>query len=357
MKKNRIILIITIILAAIAFFFIYTTTKSTISKSHSDFAIEDTSTVTKIFLTDKSNNKVVLVKNSPGSWSVNSKYPASNDQMGIFLKTLTKLEVKSPVAKAARNNVIRRLSSIAVKAEIYQTVYRIDFWGIKLFPHEKLVKTYYVGDATQNNLGTYMLLEDSDEPFIMHIPGFRGFLNSRYSTLEKDWRDHSIVSIEISNIKSVKLEFPSSPDSSYLVENTGNTRFTLTALKSNSQVPDYDTLKLLESLSAFRDIRFESLITDLKLHNRDSIIKTAPFHVLTITDLSGKSTVIKTFHKSPPSDQEELNGVIAKYDLDRLYIWFNDGKDFALAQFYVFDEILKPLSGFIKAPVKKSTAK
>ena len=88
MKKNRLIIIITLILAVIAFLFIYTATKSTLSKSLSNFAIQDTSLVTKVFLTDKSNNKVTLVKKAPGDWSVNNKYIASNDLIDIFLKTI-----------------------------------------------------------------------------------------------------------------------------------------------------------------------------------------------------------------------------------------------------------------------------
>jgi hypothetical protein len=358
MKKNRLTLIISIILAIIVVFFIYTTTKSTIPKALKDFAIEDTSIVTKVFLTDKSNNKVVLEKKAHGNWSVNNKYTASKDMIDVLLKTMMKLEVKSFVSKASRNNVIRRLASTAVKVEIYQTVYRIDFWKIQLFPHEKLVKTYYVGDATMDNMGTFMLIEDSDEPFIIHIPGFRGFLNSRYSTLENDWRDHTLFNIDISNIKSVKLEFPSTPENSYEIVNIGNAHFTLTALSSGMQITDYDTLRLYDFLSKFHDIRYELIITDTKLHNKDSVVATTPFHILTVTDISGKKTIVKTFHKNPNEGETEPDGSITLYDKDRFYALFNDGKDFALIQFYVFDNVLRPLPYFIKTTeVIKKTIK
>lgn len=348
MKKNRLTLIITIILAIIALFFIYTATKSTIPKALKDFAIEDTSMVTKVFLTDKSNDKVTLEKKAPGKWSVNNKYAASSGMINILLKTMMKLEVKSPVSKASRNNVIKRLASSATKVEIYQTVYRIDFCGIKLFTHEKLVKTYYVGDATMDNLGTFMLIEDSDEPFIMYIPGFRGFLNSRYSTLENDWRDHTLFNIKIPDIKSVKLEFPSGTENSYEIVNIGDAHFTLSALSPEMQITDYDTLRLYDFLSAFRDISYESIITDTKLHNKDSIVATIPFHILTVTDMSGKKTILKTFHKRPNEEETEPDGSITLYDKDRLYALFNNDKDFALIQFYAFDNILRPLPYFIK---------
>jgi hypothetical protein len=348
MKKNKLILVITIILVLVAVFFIINVTKSTLSKSCSSFAVEDTSLVTKIFLTDKSNNKVILERVTPGNWSVNNKYTASNDLINIFLKTLLRIEVKSPVAKAARDNTIKRLAAISKKVEIYQTVYRIDLWGLKLFPHEKLVKTYYVGDATQDNLGTYMLMEDCEEPYIMHIPGFRGFLNSRYSPLEVDWRDHTMFNLEIPDIKSVKLEFPSSPESSFSITNEGKTKFSLTALNSNTTIANYDTLKLLDYLSYFTEIKYEYLITNFTEHNKDSVIKTTPLHILTLTDMSGKITTVKIFHKPAPSDQSETSDSIAKFDLDRLYALINDGKDFVMIQYYVFDNILKPLTYFIK---------
>jgi hypothetical protein len=346
MKKKRLILLLTIVLLIVAAYFIFSPTNSTLSEK--DFAIEDTSIVTKIFLTDKQNNSVLLVKNTPGDWTINDSIPARNDGINVLLKTMKRLEVKEPVSKTARENVMSRLASVGVKVEIYQTVYRIDIFGLELFPHEKLVKTYYVGDQTQNMMGTYMALDDAEQPYIMYIPGFNGFLSSRYSTLLNDWRDHTMFCTTLVNIQSVNLEFPSEPEESYKVENTGNATFTLTSVADNKQVADYDTIKLLDFLSAFRDIKYEAIITNEDLHNKDSILATTPFHVLTLTDISGNVTIIKTFHKKANEGEVELDGTPTLYDKDRLYAWFNDGKDFALIQFYVFDSVLRPLSYFLK---------
>ena len=349
MKKNKLTLIITIVLLTVALFLVYTATKSTIPKGPRDFAVEDTTIITKIFLTDKTNKSVLLDRQGHGTWTVNHKFQASNELVNIFIRTLFKLEVKSPVAKASRNNIIKRMSAMGIKVEIYQTVYRIDIWGLKLFQHEKLTKTYYVGDNTQDMMGTYMLMEGYEDPLIVYIPGFNGFLTTRYSTVENDWRDHGLFSVELPNIKSLKMEFPSSPDSSYMVENIGRVNFRLTALKSNTAVPDYDTIKMLDCLSAFRDIKFELLINDSKEHNRDSVTHSTPFHIITLTDMAGNTTVMKTFHKPyMPGQLDDIDGKPAKYDRDRLYAVINDGKDFALVQFYVLDRILRPLTYFLK---------
>ncbi|MFH0865482.1 MAG: DUF4340 domain-containing protein [Bacteroidota bacterium] len=347
MKKNRLILLITIVLLIIAVFFVLNEYKG--KPSDKDFAVEDTSLVTKFFLTDKQNNCILLKKNTPGYWTLNDSLIARNDGINILLKTMKRLEVKEPVSKTARENVMKRIATVGVKVEIYQTVFRIDFFGLKLFPHEKLVKTYYVGDQTQSMMGTYMIIEDAEQPYIMHIPGFNGFLSSRYSTLLNDWRDHTMFNVELANIQSVNMEFPSEPGESYKIENTGNTTFTLTPLSVNKQFADYDTLKLLDFLAAFRDIKYEAIITNEELHNKDSILSTTPYHILSITDLSGNKSKIKTFHKKANEGEVELDGTPTLYDKDRLYALFNNGKDFALIQFYVFDSILRPLSYFLKA--------
>ena len=350
MKKNRLTLIITVVLLIIALLFIYNATKGTLSKKESDFAVDDTSSITKVFLTDKQNNKILLTKVTPGEWTNNDSLTARNDCINTLLKTMKRIEVKEPVSKASKENVMKRLATIGVKVEIYQTVYRIDIFGLQLFPHEKLVKTYYVGDQTQNLMGTYMIIEDSEQPYITHLPGFNGYLSSRYSTLLNDWRDHTMFNVELANIQSVNMEIPAESDESYKIENTGNTTFTFTSLFDNKQMATYDTLKLLAFLTAFRDIKYEAIVTNEELHNVDSVIATTPYHIITVTDISGNSTEIKTFHKKANEGETELDGTTpALYDKDRLYAWFNDGKDFALIQFYVFDDILKPLSYFMKA--------
>lgn len=349
MRKNRLIIIITIILALIATYFIFKTTSGTLSKKLSDFSVTDSSAVTKVFLSDKENNSVLLEKKSTGNWQVNGKYKATNDGINVLLKTFMRLEVKEPVAKSARNNVIKRIAAIGTKVEIYQKAYRINVFGIHLFPHEKLVKTYYVGDATQNLKGTYMLMEGAEEPFIMHLPGFNGFLSSRYSTLEKDWRDHTIFNLALTDIKSVKLEFQEEPEKSYKINAVGNGKYELTSLFKNQLINDYDTILLLDYLLGFEGINYETSISDNKTHNKDSIIKSTPFHILTVTDNSGKVNTIKTFHKAPNEGETEFDGTPTLYDKDRLYAQFNNGKDFGLIQFYVFDKILRPVTYFLKS--------
>lgn len=348
MKRNKVTLIIALILTIIALFYTFTNRNSTFSSELKDFAIDDSSGVTRIFLTDKVNRKVDLVKIAPGNWTLNNNYHARNEVVEMFLKTMLDIEVKQPVPKAAHNNVVKHLASTSVKVEIYAKSFRINLFGkIKLFPYEKCIKTFYVGGATQDNMGTYMLMDNSSVPFITHIPGFRGYLSTRFSSLEDDWRDPTIFNQKLSDIKSVSLKFVSDPNQSYSITNNGDRTFKLMSLNEGKFISGYDTNKVIDYMASFSEIKFESLLNDLDKNRKDSIIRSKPFHILSLTDSQGKLFTMKTYHKQANDGEVDEFDKPVLYDRDRLYALINNDKDFVLIQFFVCDKILRPLNYFI----------
>ena len=354
MKKNRSVFIIFIILALAVLILWLNQSETTFRRPLNDFAIDDSSTVTKIFFSDKNNNSTKLTKISPGKWIVNDKYPAQKSNIDLLLKTLKNIEVQQPVAKAAHDNIVKELAVNAVKVEIYQRVFRIDLFGqARWFPHEKLTKVYYVGGATQSNLGCFMLMEHATEPYIVFLPGFRGFVSPRYSPIEKYWRDYNIFKKSISEIAAVKIEIPATPDFSYEVRNRGKNKFSLVSLSDHKELPDYDTLKLYNFLTGFRNLNYEALLNDMDKARKDSILASQPFIIITLTDTTGVSRTIKTYHKQGPEGQTDPSGNPMPYDLDRLYALVNDGQDFTLVQYFNFDKVLRPKIFFIKEGPKK----
>ncbi len=349
MRKNRVAIVLLIILAGIsAFLLIYKNRTNTLDKESSSFAVEDTSSITKVFLADKQNNTVTLTKNNPGNWTVNNEFKASKDIVNMLLKTIMSVEVREPVSKAGSPQVIKMLASTSVKVEIYQRVYRINLFDkIKLFPHEKKTKTYYVGGATQDNKGTYMLIEGSEEPYVTHIFGFNGFLTTRYSTLLKDWREHAIFNLKYNQIKSFSIQITDKPEGSFTATKKSPRDFDIIALKDKTPVRNYDTLKIMDLFSSFNDVRFEVLLNDMDKLKKDSIVNSLPYNIITLEDMEGKKYSITTFLRIAPPDQIDQEGKPVIYDRDRLYALINDKKDLVLIQFYVFNMIFKPLDYYL----------
>ncbi|HRS53915.1 MAG TPA: DUF4340 domain-containing protein [Bacteroidales bacterium] len=345
-NKNTIIILIILLLILTTIILYLSDNRSTLNKYESNFAIKDSSSVTKIFLTDKENNKIVLTKKQPGYWILNQTYIANTDLVNILLKTLISLDAKAKVAKAEHNNVIRRMAAIGIKVEIYQQVYRIFINDkFKWFPYEKLTKIYYVGDATKDNLGTYMLMQGAKHPYIVQIKGFNGFLYTRYSTKEEDWRDHTIFNHKLANIKTITLEFPDNPNESWILNNLNNKKFELYQLNNHKIIEDVDTLKIMEYLGSFNNVKFESFLNNMDNKIKDSILNSTPWHILTLTDINQNKYIIKTFHKKAATGEVDLKGNPVIWDRDRLYALINN-KDFVIIQFFVFDKILRPLNFF-----------
>jgi len=348
MKKYTKSLIIIGILAIIAAFMLLSRRSGTFRNESNTFAISDTSSVTKFFLADKNNNTVKVERSANGNWVLNDKYDVNPTMVQVMLKTFASIDIKDPVAKTVRNTIIRLMAGKSVKTEIFQRVYRVNLFNrIRLFPHEKLTRTYYVGDATMDNSGTYMLMEGSEEPFVVNIPGFRGFVAPRYSPMEADWRSHSVFRFRVPDIKSVSVNFSEKPEWSFRVENIDNRRFTLTSMLDNRNIEKFDTMRVVEYLSMFKNLNYESLLDDMTKSKRDSILSIAPTNEITLVDKLGKSHTLKTWKRKADPGQLDLEGNQSEFDLERMYGLLDNSEHFFMVQYFVFNDVLVPLPFFL----------
>lgn len=332
MKRYNTI-IIAIILIAVAAYLYFSNRNGTIDKALKDFAVEDTSAITKIFLVDKGNYKVLLERKD-GIWMVNNKYEVRKDAIDILLKTIKRIEVKSTIPKQSHNTIIKLLAAKSIKIEIYKG--------------DEMVKTYYVGHPTQDQEGTYMLLENSSEPFITYIPGFRGYLSTRYTTDEDLLRVNNIFNYKFNEIKSISLRNIQSPEMSFEVYNYGNNTFGLKSLATNKMISEFDTAKVKDYISYCKYVNYETPVNTLNKKQQDSVLAISPTYTLTITDINSKSKTIKTYLRANDSGLLDENGEqLNKYDTDRMYTFLDNNKFMVTIQYFVFDPILIDINQFL----------
>ena len=352
-KNNKITIIIAAVLVVIAGILIWNNRYlSTIQGKDADFTVWDTASVTKFYLADRFDHESLLERQDDGSWSLNRTYKAHSKQVQYFLSTLYKVRIKMPVSRASHDNIVKQLAVNSTKVEIYQNVPRINLFNrVKLFYHEKRTKVFYVGDATKDSSGTFMLKEGADKAYIVYIPAFRGFISTRFTAIPDDWRDHTIFQATLADIKSVAVEFNREPQSSFRVENIGRHEYKLTRLSDGTSLP-YDTLKVVNLLSSFSDLRFESLMNNITSQHRIDSITQSPFlHRITLTKNDGTVTQVTTFEKLVVNTSiQEIEGLVDDHgnpldpiDHDRIYGLTNEGKDFVLLQYYIFDKVLRPI--------------
>ena len=346
-KNNRITIIIAALLVVIAGVLIWNNRYiSTNRGEDSDFQVWDTASVTKIYLADRKNRESLLER-EPQGWVLNGTYKAHPKQVQYLLTTLYKIRIKMPVSKASHDNIVKQLASQSTKVEIYQNVPRINLFNkIKLFYHEKRTKVFYVGDATMDSSGTFMLKEGADKAYIVYIPSFRGFITTRFTANPDDWRDHTVFHENMADIQLVEIDFNEDPEGSFRIDNMGKHQYKLTRLCDNKELP-YDTLKVINFMSSFNDLRFEALFTNSMEQERIDSITGSPYvHYVVVTDKDGNTQDMKTFRKLVLNGVTDFGGDYGDEDHDRMYALIEGGKDFVLIQNYVFDKILHDVRYF-----------
>tara|TARA_B110000467_G_C18295101_1_gene467443 strand:+ start:243 stop:1235 length:993 start_codon:yes stop_codon:yes gene_type:complete len=320
--------IITIILLLVALaVLIYQQTNNTIKQELRDFAVEDISTITKVFLADRHGHDVTLFK-TDDKWLVENKYPARKDGIEIMLSTMNKVRVRQPVSESMHNNVIKNLAASSVKVEIFTD------------NTDEAEKTYYVGGEVADLLGSFMMMENSSKAFITHIPGFNGFLAPRYSIegtrVSMDlWRDRSILNMDAADIEFVSVEHHENETAEgnlYLDKVNGNF-----VLFENGEGSLANQERVNTYLQLWGKANCEGFMNDFS--KKDSIINSAPFHTIKVWNKDGEEKTIRTYHKAPKrAEYQDLNGQPLKWDVDRMYAY--DGTDFTLIQFYTFNKLL-----------------
>lgn len=334
MKKNRFILIaILVLVLGSCYFLFFGGSFSTLGEQDNDFAVQDTGSITKIFIADKRNSSVTLTRVNGGQWMVNGHYIARQDCINYLLVTIKMLAVKNIIDPRGFPSVVKALASNAVKVEIYSG--------------DKRIKMYYVGGPTQDQTGTYMLLANHrtgnnySQPYIMYIPGFEGYLTSRYFIPEPDWRDRTILRCYPYQLRSVELIYPQS-DSGFGIAVAGRDRFSLTNPLTHQNIPVFDTTEVKQYLTYFQTLSWEAT-SDSK--NRDSILNTPPFAIIRVVDTTGKRTEVKLYHRPTPAGDVDKYGITYKYDPDRMFAMVN-GKDFVIVQYFVFGKMLQNINYF-----------
>ena len=306
----------------------------------SDFQVWDTASVTKIYLADRRENESLLERKEQG-WTLNGTYKAHSKQVQYLLTTLYKVRIKMPVYVASHNNIVKQLAAQSTKVEIYQVVPRINLFDkVKLFYHEKRTKVFYVGDATMDSSGTFMLKEGADKAYIVYSPSFRGFISTRFTANPDDWRDHTVFHENLADIQSVSVEFNEDPEGSFRIDNIGKHQYRLTRLCDNKDLP-YDTMKVINFMSSFGNLRFEALFTNTLPQERIDSITGSPYvHHVVLTTKGGETQDMKTFKKLVLNGVTDMGGEYGDIDRDRMYALIDGGKDFVLIQNFVFDMVL-----------------
>ncbi len=323
-----------------AWYFLKPIKTGTSDKTKTDFSIKNTESITKIFISNKFEGHVVLEKKK-GVWWVNEKYEASIPLMNFFLEeTLKKVRVRGPVALPARQNVIASMATLASKVEVYCN-------------HE-LYKTFYVGSPTSDMSGTYMYLQGSKDPYITHIPGFDGFLSTRFPIAEHEWVSKLVFDYQPDDIQCVDVFYPANPNESFTVKrrNKNNDFDIIASVNALKGQLNYAAVK--SYFGMFKTKTCEGFIS-LKQAQMDSLRLQKPLCEISVTDSKKIVKKLRIYLRQSNERDHSLfdsHGNQLTHDPSRFNAFLDANPRCFVIQDIVFANVMIKYSDFFIKPTK-----
>jgi len=320
MKKNLPYFLVFGVLALLSWMVWRQRSAGTLKVSETAFGIQDTASVVRIFLADRKGKQLTLERPLGAAWTLNQTKVPRPDAVKTILETLHRWEVKTPVPRPAVQTVFRNLATLGVKVEVY------------LANKEKRV--YYVGSGTPDMRGTYAMLEGSELPYVLHLPGWEGYLSTRFFTDEEEMRERVLFRLRPDSLARLVVEYPYEPLESYEILRQPDGGMQLRAFdpKSGQSGPELKpNPEAVASLwQGFGFLPVEGFENNQPM--RDSVPSRVPEKMrVRIWEKSGRLHLISVY---PKSQLNQLDVVLLNVapDLDRDYFYHHGMNDFGVLQ-------------------------
>ena len=334
-RKNLLYIVLVLVLAAVAFWLMSNRNEtSTIEdrREHYDFAVSDTAAIDKIVISDKTPSAVTLIRTKNG-WEMGSGEPVRTDAVNTLLSTLHRMRMRNFIPANRQSMVEKRMSVYGKHVKVYQ--------------NGELVKDFMVGTESEDQMATYMMLNEADAPYAVHIPGFNGFLSTRFITKPHLWRSLDVTSLEPEDIREVRMKYPDSTDASFKLEVVSQEKIRLSNLSTGKVIDNVDMTKAKLYLGAVSQMSIEGPIipSDPIYARRDSLLASTPVFEMEVESKNGEVINLQGYRIKGPAESFDPDREAPEYDPDRMHGFINE-EEMVLIQYYGLRHVLQPLRYF-----------
>jgi len=327
MRKKYWLYILLVCLLAAAVLTIVNRKAGTFRGVEGRFAVSDTGSVSLIEIRSKRNT--VTLERSQGSWVVNNNYPAENKKIATLLMVLSRLQVSAPVPVAIKDEIRSKLKEDAKRVEVIAD---------RRNPHVLLMYQ----DTVHTN-ATCMMLEQSDQPFRVELPGYPGRnLSGLFVDDVNYWRDNSIFRLREEEIISVSMYNRIQPETSFYVVNTKGAGYKLFTYPDSTEIKDFDPGQVKQYISYFTSVQFERFMSDQEKKDQNFLNEGKPDNIIMVRDSKNNLIKVETFPLYVHGQQNQ-----SVPDINRLIAVIND-TDVVVARYMDLDPVIKDISYFLE---------
>jgi len=295
-----------------------------------DFEIKDTASVDRIIITEPNGAEIELVRDGK-KWTDKDGGCVQQVPVLNILEAAVNIRFKGYIPDNSMKTIINRMATIGTSVKFHQ--------------NGEWTKTWYIGSATPDHYGTYMLVESaengrSDLPVIMEIKGLKGIVGPRFFADIRRWACTEIFSLGIHEIASVNVKHNGKPERNFKVDKYGG-RFSVTT--NGKPFPAIDTNMVLRYLQNYKLVHFENINSELSPKQVDSIKHAVPFCELTLKTTKGKVSKLRMFRRNSDNgeDSEVTNeyGEEVNWDANRFWCELPNG-EVVKCQYFVFSPLI-----------------
>ena len=253
-KKSKYFIIIIICIVSLFLYFKGGNLFSNKEIDPTDFSIENTENINKIIMSDKKGDKIIMEKKDD-QWFINNKYKIWDEKIDYLLGVLKDIKVKSSAPLKRQKKIIKDIATTGVKVEIFE--------------NNHLTKTYFIGTDDTDNIGTYMIMKGSSEPYLMYIPTQNPVILTPQYTLvahcvnEQLWRKPITISIHGNTISEIEVTDFQEGKKSFVLTHKKNE----TSLTSNGESVNYNQSKINDFIHSFGKLQCGAYKIKLDINN------------------------------------------------------------------------------------------
>ena len=280
------------------------------------FSIQNTEAIGRISLYSKVYGHQEIIRRN-NRWWINDSTKARADAVENILKILPTIKVKYYPPKSAWEYMIHTVQQEGVK---------VSFMDVD---HHQ-IKSMYIGGTTNDERGTYAMIDGSTQPYVIQSAGFDGNLGTRFKISNEEWRDRMIIDELYTDIEYVQLDYDQKPALGFRIEQSSENNY---KVYDESKHDIKSSLPLVKTyLQSLNKIGCEGIENDFV--NKGLVLASTPYATLTLKIKNKSSRTIKIYTMESVGEES----------LERMFVY--DGHDFYLAQLRILQKLFRPIDYF-----------
>ena len=328
MKKKYGLYFLFVLLLAVSIIMVHNKRSGKFKGEENRFAVKDTGQINLIEIRTPENT-LILERMQGNNWMINGLYYAAEKKITGLLTVISRLQVSAPVPNSIKYEIIASLENEGKRLMVVTDQGN---------PH--VILMYH--DTVYSD-ATYMMLENTDQPLRIGIPGFSDRNLARLFIDDVNyWRDNSIFKLREDEISSVSLFDRLHPDKSFHLVNGNEEGYKLYSYDDSNEVTGFLADAIAQYLSYFSSVSFERFLSDDEIKDQISLIRNDPEKMITVKDSRNQITKVKTFLWYVPNQ----DGILQP-DINRLIAVINE-TDIVLVKYMELDPVIKEIDYFLK---------